>query len=79
MAMTASVTFTNTFEDGTTSNLTIDNLQTSAFDNTKILVKQFNRTLPESDFPNRLVSKTGAKWKRISACQITITDRTYFF
>lgn len=76
---TASVTFENTFEDGTTANLTINNVQTTGMTNTKALIKQFNNELPGSDFANRLVSKTGAKWKRISGCKVTTIERIYYF
>lgn len=75
----ASVTFVNTFEDGTSSNLVFNNVQTSGLSDTKNQIKQFNTELPTSDFANRLVSKTGAKWKRISECKITTIERIYYF
>lgn len=74
-----SVTFTNTFEDGTTDKLTINHLQSYQLANLKVLVKQFNSTISETDYPNRLVSKTGAKWKRISAVDISVVNRVYLF
>lgn len=74
-----SVTFTNTFEDGTTDSLTINHVQSSAITNIKPAVKMFNSTIGETDFPNRLVSKSGAKWKRISGVDITVTNKVYLF
>lgn len=78
---TASITFTNTFADGTSGNLTINNVQSTAInkDDVKAAIKDFNSKIEESEFPRRLVSKTGAYWKRISGCKITTTTRNYLF
>lgn len=76
---TASVTFTNTFEDGETSKLVINNVQSTKLSALKSKVIAFNESIATSDYPTRMVSKTGAKWKRISNVEITVTDRTYLF
>lgn len=82
-ATTASVLFENTYEDGTTSTLQIDNLQVDAlaeFGDVSIpAIKQFNANLPTSDFASRMVSKTGAKWKRISGVKLIVSTRKYLF
>lgn len=81
------VKFTNVFEDGSEMDITVGEISptASALMSIKSKVMEFNSKIGKedfpdfADFPNLMVSKTGAKWKRIDKVQIITTQRNYIF
>lgn len=80
MAATSVIKFTNVFEDGTTSDLTVGEIEYGKVPTSlKTDIKNFNASMESSQYPDLLVSKTGAKWKRIGSVQVITTQREYIF
>ena len=81
------VKFTNVFEDGSEMDITVGEISptASALMSIKAKVMEFNEKIGDErypdfvDFPDLMVSKTGAKWKRIDKVQIITTQRNYIF
>ncbi len=87
IATTATVKYTNNFTDGTSYSLTLGTFDPESLDaeSIKAGVIEFNQkmgdpTYPDfADYPNLMLSKTGATWQRIGRVQITTSARQYLF
>lgn len=81
---TTVVKYTNTFEDGSNYTLTIGDFDPYKIDSDTIKdgVIELNQNMGTgtyANYPDMLLSKTGAQWRRISRVQLITTNRTYLF
>lgn len=84
---TSNVKFTNAFADGTTFVLTLGTFDPESVDTdaVKAGVIEFNQKIGDpnypdfADYPDLMLSKTGAKWNRINRVQVITAAREYLF
>lgn len=78
MAVTATLTFTNQFEDDTTATVSLSNVRRNSF-NVDTVIQNIQAANDAGTLKNLLSSKYGANWRGISKLKVQYVEREYLF
>lgn len=78
MAVTATLSFTNQFEDDTKATVSLSNVDPTDI-NVDAMISKIEAANTAGTLKTLLSSKYGANWRGISAMKVTYTERTYLF